>query len=155
MKYFVNNSTHWCSLTLKYVLQHVSVHEFSRNQKIVTDGFPWSLGTEPKKLLSMGFEILGLVSCTTQLVDYSPVFPRTTVSTSQSRNCLCFDRTIKLKSHSWKGIRFPITKKYVSVRSPSDVDKNKNYSSLSTGKTDYWEAGGKRISKMLKGYQKH
>ena len=27
-------------------------------------------GTE--KLLSMGFEILGLVSCTTQLVDYSP-----------------------------------------------------------------------------------
>ena len=72
MKYFVNNSTHWCSLTLKYVLQHVSVHEFSRNQKIVTDGFPWSLGTEPKKLLSMGFEILGLVSCTTQLVDYSP-----------------------------------------------------------------------------------
>ena len=29
-------------------------------------------GHRTEKLLSMGFEILGLVSCTTQLVDYSP-----------------------------------------------------------------------------------
>ena len=36
-------------------------HECSRNQKMVTDGFPCSLGTEPKKLFSMEFEILGLV----------------------------------------------------------------------------------------------
>ena len=34
------------------------------------------------------------------------LFPRTTVSTGQSRNCLCYDRTIKLKSHSGKGICF-------------------------------------------------
>ena len=31
-------------------------HEFSRNQKIVTFGFPWSMGAEPKNC----FEILGL-----------------------------------------------------------------------------------------------
>ena len=29
-------------------------------------------GHRTEKLLSMGFEILALVSCTTQLVDYSP-----------------------------------------------------------------------------------
>lgn len=33
--------------------------------------------------------------------------------------------------------------------------ENVHYSNLSTGKTDYWEVGGKRISKMLNGYQKH
>ena len=30
----------------------MSFHGFSRNQKIVTDGFPWSLGTEPKYCFS-------------------------------------------------------------------------------------------------------
>ena len=41
-------------------IKRVGSHEFSWNQKIVTDSFPWSLDTEPKKLLSMGFEILRL-----------------------------------------------------------------------------------------------
>ena len=35
--------------TLKEV--KVGSHEFSRNQKIVTDGFPWSLGMETKNYL--------------------------------------------------------------------------------------------------------
>ena len=35
-----------CFCTLKEM--KVGSHEFSWNQKIVTDGFPWSLGTEPK-----------------------------------------------------------------------------------------------------------
>ena len=33
------------------------------------------------------------------------------MSTGQSRNCLCFDRTIKLKSHCGKGIGFSTHKK--------------------------------------------
>lgn len=35
------------------------------------------------------------------------------------------------------------------------TQENIHYSNLLTGKTDYWEAGGRRISKMLNGYRKH
>ena len=35
-------------------------HEFSRNQKIVTDGLPWTLGTEPKNCLQWEFKSWGL-----------------------------------------------------------------------------------------------
>ena len=38
------------SIWLKKIenIEEVGFHRFSRNQKIVTDGFPWSLDTEPK-----------------------------------------------------------------------------------------------------------
>ena len=32
----------------------------SRNQKTVTDGFPWTLGTEPKNCFQGEFKFLGL-----------------------------------------------------------------------------------------------
>ena len=49
-----------CFCTLKEI--KVGSHEFSRKWKIVTDSFSWALGTEPKNIVTMGFEILGLVS---------------------------------------------------------------------------------------------
>ena len=33
----------------------VGSHEFSQKQKIVTDGFPWSVGTEPKNCYPWDF----------------------------------------------------------------------------------------------------
>ena len=50
-----------CFCTLKEI--KVRSHEFSRNQKIVTDSFSWSLGTELKNSYPWDwFEILGLAS---------------------------------------------------------------------------------------------
>ena len=35
-------------------------HEFSRNQKIVTDGFPWTLGTQLKNCFQWELKSWGL-----------------------------------------------------------------------------------------------
>ena len=59
---FFNFKVSVCLTTCFCTLEEIKVgsHEFSRKQEIVTDGFPWFLGMEAKRLLSMGFEILGL-----------------------------------------------------------------------------------------------
>ena len=38
----------------------MSSHEFSRNQEIVTDGFPWTLSMEPKNCFQWGLKSWGL-----------------------------------------------------------------------------------------------
>ena len=47
-----------CLTTCFCTLKEMKVG-YHGTKKTVTDSFPWSLGTEMKNLLSMGFEILG------------------------------------------------------------------------------------------------